>query len=308
MGKHMENKTKKRKNVSMLEKRQREGYFYILPWIIGFLVLQIFPIGMSLYYSFTDFNFGTEVGFVGLNNYIKIFTKDKEVLNSLKITIKYVLMSVPMKLISALLIAMLLNQGLKGINFYRTLYYLPSIMGGSVAIAILWRQLFAVDGAVNKVLNLFGIKSIGFLTDPNVALVTISMLSVWQFGSSMIFFLSALKQVPQELYEAARIDGAGKISSFFQITLPMISPMTLFNLIMQMINAFQEYTAPAVITGGGPMKRTKVLAMTLYETSFSQRRMGYASAISWVMFAIIIVLTVIIFATSDRWTYYNDER
>lgn len=226
----------------------------------------------------------------------------------LKITVKYVLMSVPMKLISALLIAMLLNQALKGINFYRTLYYLPSIMGGSVAIAILWRQLFSVDGAVNKVLNLFGIKSIGFLTDPDVALLTISMLSVWQFGSSMIFFLSALKQVPQELYEAARIDGAGKISSFFRITLPMISPMTLFNLIMQMINAFQEYTAPAVITGGGPLKRTKVLAMTLYETSFSQRRMGYASAISWVMFVIIIALTVFIFATSDRWTYYNDER
>ena len=279
----------------MLEKRQREGYLYILPWIIGFLVLQIFPIGMSLYYSFTNFNFGTEIGFVGLNNYIKIFTKDKEVLNSLKITIKYVLMSVPMKLISALLIAMLLNQALKGINFYRTLYYLPSIMGGSVAIAILWRQLFSVDGAVNKVLNLFGIKSIGFLTDPDVALLTISMLSVWQFGSSMIFFLSALKQVPQELYEAARIDGAGKVNSFFRITLPMI-------------NAFQEYTAPAVITGGGPLKRTKVLAMTLYETSFSQRRMGYASAISWVMFVIIIALTVFIFATSDRWTYYNDER
>ena len=234
--------------------------------------------------------------------------KSMKQIRILKITVKYVLMSVPMKLISALLIAMLLNQALKGINFYRTLYYLPSIMGGSVAIAILWRQLFSIDGAVNKVLNLFGIKSIGFLTDPDVALLTISMLSVWQFGSSMIFFLSALKQVPQELYEAARIDGAGKVNSFFRITLPMISPMTLFNLIMQMINAFQEYTAPAVITGGGPLKRTKVLAMTLYETSFSQRRMGYASAISWVMFVIIIALTVFIFATSDRWTYYNDER
>lgn len=294
--------------MSMNERREQQGYLYILPWLVGFITLQIFPIGMSFYYSFTDFNFGKNFNFVGLANYIKIFTNDKDTIQSLWVTIKYVLMSVPMKLLSALAIALVLNQALRGIRFFRTLYYLPSIMGGSVAIAILWRQLFALDGIVNRILNSIGIKSIGFLTDPKVALTTISMLSVWQFGSSMIFFLSALKQVPADLYEAARIDGAGKIRCFFKITLPMISPMTLFNLLMQMINAFQEYTAPAVITGGGPLKRTRVLAMTLYETSFSLRKMGYASAISWIMFAIIILLTVIIFGTSGKWTFYNDER
>lgn len=304
----MKKNVKKLKSISLKERWEQQGYLYILPWIIGFIVLQVFPIGMSLYYSFTDFSFGKNFEFVGFSNYIKIFTSDKDTMKSLWITIKYVLMSVPMKLISALAAALLLNQALKGISFFRTLYYLPSIMGGSVAIAILWRHLFTLDGAVNKILNSIGIESIGFLTDPDVALTTISMLSVWQFGSSMIFFLSALKQIPQDLYEAARIDGAGRICCFFKITLPMISPMTLFNLLMQMINAFQEYTAPAVITGGGPLKRTKVLAMTLYETSFKIRKMGYASAASWIMFAIIIILTVLIFGTSGKWTFYNDER
>ena len=297
----------KKKRSTILERRNNRGYLYLLPWLIGFLVFQLYPIGMSLYYSFTDYSFGSNYSFVGLRNYIEIFTKDQEVVNSLKTTFKFVFMSVPMKLVSALVIAMLLNQKIKGIGVYRTVYYLPSILGGSVAIAILWRHLFALDGVVNVFINRLGIKSIGFLTDPKVALTTISMLSVWQFGSSMLFFLAALKQVPQSLYEAAKIDGAGSVYSFIKITLPMISPMTLFNLIMQMINAFQEYTAPAVITGGGPVKRTQVLAITLYQNAFSYRKMGYASSISWIMFAIIIVFTIIIFSTSAKWTFYNDE-
>ena len=291
----------------MLERRNRQGYLYLLPWIIGFLIFQLYPIGMSLYYSFTDYSFGSHYDFVGLSNYMQIFTKDREVKNSLAVTFKFVFMSVPMKLASALIIAMILNQALKGIGLYRTIYYLPSILGGSVAIAILWRHLFDLNGVVNVFLNRLGIKSIGFLTDPDIALITISMLSVWQFGSSMLFFLAALKQVPQSLYEAARIDGAGPVRCFFNITVPMISPMTLFNIIMQMINAFQEYTAPAVITGGGPVKRTQVLAITLYQNAFTYRKMGYASAISWIMFVIIIIFTIIIFTTSAKWTFYGDE-
>lgn len=239
----------------MLERRNNQGYLYLLPWIMGFLAFQLYPIGMSLYYSFTDYSFGSQYAFVGLSNYMQIFTKDREVKNSLAVTFRFVMMSVPMKLASALVIAMILNQALKGIGLFRTVYYLPSILGGSVAIAILWRHLFDLNGVVNVFLNRLGIKSIGFLTDPDIALITISMLSVWQFGSSMLFFLAALKQVPQSLYEAARIDGAGPVRCFFSITVPMISPMTLFNIIMQMINAFQEYTAPAVITGGGPVKK-----------------------------------------------------
>ncbi len=298
---------KKKQGSVLIEKRNRKGYLYLLPWIIGFLVFQLYPIAMSFFYSLTDYSFGSNFSLVGLANYFNIFKLDKEVKNSLLVTFKFVLMSVPMKLLSALIIAMLLNQSIKGIGIFRTVYYLPSILGGSVAVAILWRHLFDLNGVVNHLLNKLGIESIGFLTNPKVALTTISMLSVWQFGSSMLFFLSALKQVPKSLYEAAKIDGAGPVRSFFKITLPMISPMTLFNLIMQMINAFQEYTAPAVITGGGPVKKTQVLAITLYQNAFTYRKMGYASAISWIMFAIIIVFTIFVFGTSGKWTYYGDE-
>ena len=262
------------------------GYVYILPWVLGFSVFLLYPLLMSLFYSFTDYTMRSEYNVVMFQNYVKIFTADREVKQSLLTTFKFVFMSVPMKLVSALFIAMLLNQKLPGIGAFRTVYYLPSILGGSVAIAILWRHLFALDGTINQVLNSLGIQSIGFLTDPKIALTTISMLSVWQFGSAMIFFLAALKQVPQSLYEAARMDGCGPVRSFFKITLPMISPMVLFNLVMQMINAFQEYTAPAVITGGGPVRSTQVLAITLYKFAFSYRKMGYASAISWVLFLI----------------------
>ena len=292
---------------TLLEKRNNQGYLYILPWIIGFLVFQLYPLAMSLFYSFTNFKMGADYKMVGLANYIRIFTKDVEVQNSLLTTFKYVFISVPLKLVSALLIAMLLNQKLRGINFFRTIYYLPSILGGSVAIAILWRQLFAIDGIINQVLGALGVSPIGFLTDPKIALFTIGFLSVWQFGSSMVFFLAALKQVPQSLYEAANVDGSGPIRNFFQITLPMISPMTLFNVVMQLINAFQEYTAPAVITNGGPLKSTQVLGITLYTNAFSYRKMGYASAISWVLFAIIILFTVLVFRSSATWTFYNDE-
>jgi len=283
------------------------GYVYILPWVIGFLVFQLYPLIMSFFYSFTDYNMGNDYSFVGFANYVRVFTKDRETLNSLMTTFRFVFMSVPMKLISALLIALLLNQKLKAMNLYRTIYYLPSILGGSVAIAVLWRHLFEMNGVVNQLLRGLGFKGVGFLSDPNVALVTISTLSVWQFGSSMIFFLAALKQVPQSLYEAARVDGANKVRCFFTITLPMISSMTLFNVIMQMINAFQEYTMPAVITGGGPMKTTQVLAITLYKNAFTYRRMGYASSISWVLFVVIIVFTALIFRSSSLWTFYNDE-
>lgn len=292
---------------SMLRRRNNMGYLYILPWAIGFLVFQLYPLGTSFFYSFTDYNMGNNFSFVGFANYVRIFSKDREALDSLLTTFRFVFMSVPMKLLSALMIALLLNQKLKGINMYRTVYYLPSILGGSVAIAVLWRHLFEMNGVVNQLLRALGFREVGFLSDPNVALFTLSMLSVWQFGSSMVFFLAALKQVPQSLYEAARVDGASKVRCFFKITLPMISSMTLFNIIMQMINAFQEYTVPAVITGGGPMRSTQVLAITLYKNAFTYRRMGYASAISWVLFAIIILFTALIFRSSSMWTFYNDE-
>ncbi len=295
------------RKATLLEKRNNMGYVYILPWIIGFLVFQLYPLLTSLSYSFTDYNMGSDFRFVGIENYVKVFMRDREARASLFTTFKYVFMSVPLKLISALLVALLLNQQLKGINFFRAVYYMPSILGGSVAIAILWRQLFAIDGTINQLITALGFEPVGFLTDPDVALFTISVLSVWQFGSSMIFFLAALKQVPKSLYEAAKVDGSGPIRNFFTITLPLISPMTLFNIVMQMINAFQEYTAPAVITNGGPLKSTQVLAMTLYNNAFSYRKMGYASAISWILFVVIILFTALVFRSSAAWAFYNDE-
>jgi oligogalacturonide transport system permease protein len=284
------------------------GYLYLLPWMIGFLVFQFYPLLLSLFYSFTNFSFGPNSSFVGLGNYISLLTSDKEFQNSLGITFKYVFMSVPMKLIAALLVALILNAKLKGMNTFRTIYYLPSIMGGSVGIAILWRQLFEADGMVNNALKFIGLKGVGWLSDSHVALFTISLLSVWQFGSSMIFFLAALKQVPAELYEAAKVDGSTAIHMFFKITLPMISPITLFNLVMQMINAFQEYTSAAIITNGGPMNSTQLYGMLLYKTGFSFYRMGYASAQSWILFVIIIFFTALVFKSSSYWTFYEDEK
>jgi oligogalacturonide transport system permease protein len=292
---------------NFIKRKNNQGYLYLVPWIIGFLVFQLYPLSMSFFYSFTNFSIGKRVILVGVQNYVEAFTKDTEMHNSLKVTFKYVFMAVPMKLTFALFVAMLLNLKVRGIKFFRTIYYLPSIMGGSVAVAILWRGIFAHSGALNLLLGLFNIKAVGWLTDTRVALFTISLLSVWQFGSSMVIFLAALKQVPQELYESASIDGMGAVGRFFTITIPLISPMILFNLVMQMINAFQEFTSAFVITGGGPLKSTNLYGILLYQNGFTFFKMGYASALSWIMFGIIIVFTSLVIRSSSYWTFYSDE-
>lgn len=283
-----------------------EGYIYILPWIIGFLLFTLYPILSSLYYSFTNFSINNVPQWIGLDNYIRIFTKDRLAVPSLVVTFKYVFLSVPAKLVFALMIAMLLNRKLKGINIYRTIYYLPSILGGSVAIAVLWRFLFRRDGIVNMILQSVGISFVDWLGNPKYALGTVAMLAVWQFGSSMVLFLASLKQVSQELYEAARIDGASKIRQFFSITLPMISPIVFFNTIMQLISGFQEFTGPYVITGGGPLNSTYVFAIHLYNSAFKYFETGYASALSWVLFVIIMIFTLVLFKVSSKLVYYED--
>jgi oligogalacturonide transport system permease protein len=284
------------------------GLLFILPWIIGFLVFQLFPIASSFFYSLTRFDLQNAPVFIGLDNFINIFTKDSTFANSLKVTFLYVLYAVPLKLFFALIVAIVLNSKLKGINLFRTVYYLPSILGGSVAIAILWRYLFSREGTINGLLGLLGISPVGWLTAPGLDLVTLSLLTVWQFGSSMVLFLAGLKQIPAELYEAARIDGASKFRIFRKITLPMLSPIIFFNLVMQMVNAFQEFTGAFVITPkGGPLKSTYLFVMKLYDEGFQYSKFGYASALSWILFGIIIVATVIAFTTSGRWVYYSDE-
>ena len=288
-------------------KREYQAYLYILPWILGFAILQLYPFVSSFIYSFTDYTVGAKATFQGLANYKKLFTQDKEFWNSLKVTILFALYTVPGKLIMALAVAMFLNRDLKGINLIRTLYYIPSLFGGSVAVALLWRLMFLDNGVINAILTALHLPVIQWLGDTRYALRTICMLEIWQFGSSMVMFLAALKQVPRSLYEAAEIDGAGKITRFFHITLPQISPIIFFNLINQTIQALQNFTSAQVITEGGPLKSTYVLGLKLYKEGFSYFKMGYASAISWVVFAAIMVFTLAIFASSKLWVHYADE-
>lgn len=286
-------------------KKDFVGFLYILPWLIGFLIFRLYPFIMSFYYSFSDYTMLKPPRYVGLYNFIYMFTKDELFPKALLNTIKYVMITVPLKISFALFVAIILNVKLKGINLFRTVYYLPSIFGGSVAISILWRFLFMKEGIVNKFLSLFGIEGINWLGYPKIAMFSVSLLAVWQFGSSMVLFLARLKEIPSELYEAALVDGASRLKMFTKITLPMISPIMFFNLVMQTINAFQEFTGPYIITGGGPVNSTYLLSMLIYDNAFKYFRMGYAAALSWIQFVIILIFTALIFRSSTYWTYYE---
>jgi len=283
------------------------GLFYISPWIIGFIVFQFYPFLMSLYYSFTNYSMLNKPKFVGFKNFVDMFTRDKYYWQSVRVTFIYVLVAVPMKLAFSLFIAIILNMKLKFINLFRTLYYIPSIFGGSVAVAILWRFLFNRGGVVNQFLSVFSIKPIDWLGSDRWSLFTISLLTVWQFGSSMVVFLAGLKQIPNEIIEAAKVDGAGKVRVFFSITIPFLSPMIFFNLILQTIHALQEFTAPFVITGGGPLKSTYLYGLMIYENAFKFLKTGYASAQSWILFIVIMIFTALVFKSSPYWTYYQDS-
>ncbi len=283
------------------------AYVYILPWLIGFFLLQVYPFVKSFYYSLTDYNPLADPNFIGLSNYIRLFTRDKEFGKSLAATIEYVLITVPFKIIMSLIIAMLLNKGRKGIGVLRTIYYLPSLFGGSIAVAVLWKVMFMDQGMVNAFLNKIGVGTISFYGNPATALPTLSSLEVWQFGSSMVMFLAALKQVPQSLYEAAEMDGAGPVRKFFSITFPQISPILFFCIIMQTVNALQNFTSAFVITAGGPLKSTYMLGLKLYNDGFLYMKMGYASATSWVIFFLVMVFTLLLFASSKFWVFYGDE-
>ena len=290
-----------------LHKRGRwTGFFYILPWLIGFAVFQLYPFLASLFYSFTKYSFGKTPEFIGLDNYIRLFTRDKQFLSTLSITARYALIAVPGKLICALLVAMLLNAKVRGIGLYRTVYYMPSILGGSVAVSVLWRTMFMRDGMVNRFLGLLDVPPVDWLTDPSIALYTISLLQIWQFGSAMVIFLAALKQIPQELYEAAEVDGAGKLRQFFSVTLPQVSSVLFFNLIMQLISGFLAFTQSFIITQGKPLDSTLFYAVYMYEQSFTNRAMGYSSAMAWIMLVLIGILTLIIFKTKHFWVVDED--
>ncbi|CAN7725331.1 carbohydrate ABC transporter permease [Paenibacillus sp. LjRoot56] len=297
---------KKRKFLSRWD-APLAGYLFISPWLIGFFGLTAYPMFLSLYYSLTDYTLLEPIKWIGLRNYTRIFTDDPRFTQSVKVTFQYVLASVPLKLVAALLVATLLNKAMKGISFYRTAVYFPSLIGGSIAVSILWRNIFGVDGIFNEILSIFGIVGKGWITNPGSALWTLILLTVWQFGSAMVIFLAGLKQIPNDLYEASSVDGANKVLQFFKITLPMLSPIIYFNLIMGVINSFQMFTSAFVITNGGPMNSTYVYALYLYERAFSRYELGYASALAWIMLVMIVIVAAIIAGTSKYWVFYETD-
>lgn len=281
------------------------GLVYILPWLIGMVFLTLYPFINALIISFTDYNLVRDPNFIGLANYTKLF-KDEDFLGTLAATLKYTVITVPLQLAFALFIAYILNFKLKGINFFRTAYYIPSLLGGNVAVAVLWRFLFQQDGLINRIIGVVGIQPVAWLSSPGGAMSVIIILKVWQFGSAMLIFLAALKDVPQDLYEAASVDGSTKLHSFIHITMPLITPTIFFNLVMQLVNAFQEFNGPYLVTGKGPLNATYLTSMYIYDNAFKYFNMGYASAASWILFLIIVAVTLILFATQDKWVYYSD--
>ncbi|WP_248927086.1 carbohydrate ABC transporter permease [Paenibacillus hamazuiensis] len=295
---------------SAIWRQDRTAYLFLLPWLVGFFCLTLGPMLGSFYLSLTKYNLLTPPKWLGLGNYGQIFKEDDSFYRSLKLTFEYVLYSVPLRLLFALLVAMALNKGIRALGLYRTVYYIPSLLGGSVAIAIVWRKLFDGEGLLNQFLGLFGIQGPAWIANPNYVLYTIVTLSVWQFGSAMVIFLAGLKQIPTDLYEASQVDGAGKTRQFFQITLPLLSPVLFFNLVMGIINSFQVFT-PGYVIGdgrGGPIDSTLFYTLYLYLKGFSFFDMGYASALAWIMLAVIAAFTAIVFATSKYWVFYGDGK
>nr|WP_243865259.1 sugar ABC transporter permease [Paenibacillus lupini] len=283
------------------------GYIFISPWLIGFLLLTVWPIIQSFYLSFTEYSLLESPTWTGTDNYANIFKNDTDFTTSLKVTFIFVLFSVPLKLFFSLMVAMMLNKNLKGINLYRTAIYFPSLIGGSVAVAALWRNMFSLNGYFNQVLAWFGIEGVGWITNPDTSLATLILLNTWQFGSTMVIFLAGLKQIPNELYESASVDGASKLRKFFHITLPMLSPVMFFNLVLGIIGSFQMFTAASIITQGGPINSTYMYALFLYDKAFKHYQMGYASALAWILLVIVALITAINFLVSRYWVFYETD-
>ena len=280
------------------------GVVCALPFIIGLLLFLVVPMLLSAYYSLCDYNILAPAQWVGLKNYIKIFTADSKFVKSLSVTLYYAFISVPLRLLFALIVALILLKNTRLTGFYRAAYYLPSIIGGSVAVAILWKRMFAIDGTFNVLLQTFGINcTTAWLGNVSTAIWMLILLSVWQFGSSMLIFLSALKQIPQTLYEAARVDGARGPQQFFRITLPLLTPTIFFNLVMQMINGFLAFSQSYIITQGKPMNSTLFYVVYMYQQGFEYFKAGYASALAWIMLVIIGAFTGVLFLTKRFWVY-----
>ncbi|MGI6106650.1 MAG: carbohydrate ABC transporter permease [Lachnospiraceae bacterium] len=283
------------------------GYVFVMPFIISFLLLTLVPMALSLYYSFCNYKIGSTPEWIGLDNFVNLF-RDSVFLKSIAVTFQYVLIGVPLKLVFALLIAMLLTKPTKLQGFYRAIYYIPSLVGGSVAVALVWKQLFGSRGpVVTLIKQITGSNTFNFFGSTKWAFVSLVICNAWQFGSSMLIFASGLKQIPKDYYEAAEIDGAGAFRRFFSITLPSLYPIILFNLIMQLISGFMTFTQAQIITQGGPNYATNYISLFIFTEGFTYQHMGYACAASWVILVIMVVITAVIFKTSKAWVFYASD-
>jgi len=284
-----------------------EAYIFLTPWIIGLLAFTIIPMIASLYFSFTRYDMFNSPTFIGLDNYRAMMT-DRRLHNSLRVTFRFVAFTIPLQLMFALLIAAVFKKNRRGIRVYRAIYYLPSLLGGSVAVALLWRQVFNMEGLVNQLLSIFGIQGRNWIASPDTALYTLMALAVWQFGGSMVIFLAGLKNISVEYDEAAKIDGANKFQLFRHITLPLLTPMIFFNMVMSTIGAFQSFNSAFLVSGGtgGPVDSTMFYSLFLFIRAFRQFEMGYASAMAWVMLVIIGTITALIFLSGKLWVYYDE--
>ena len=297
----------RQRGVKASGRDNKAAYLFLLPWFIGLAVITVGPMVASLGLSFTDYNLLSPPEFIGVDNYAQMLT-DKRLHQSLAVTFIYVFVTVPLQLALALALAVVLDRGVRGLAIYRSVFYLPSLIGGSAAIAVLWKQIFGADGLFNQVLAIFGIEGISWIGNPSTALGTIMTLSVWTFGAPMVIFLAALRQIPREYLEAASVDGAGRFRRFFSIVLPMLTPIIFFNLVLQIIHAFQSFTQAYIISGGtgGPADSTLFYTLYLYTRGFGSLDMGYASALAWLLVAIIAIFTAINFWASRYWVFYDD--
>jgi multiple sugar transport system permease protein len=289
------------------EKENLAAYLFLAPWLLGLLLITIGPIVASLYLSFTNYNLLQPARWIGFENFSRMLS-DERLHNALRVTFTYVLVSVPVQLALALLLAVVLDRGVRGMAFYRSIFYLPSLLGTSVAIAILWKRVFGSDGLVNQALALVGVQGQSWISEPGTALSTLIVLNVWTFGAPMVIFLAGLRQIPTMFYEAAAVDGAGRVRQFFSVTLPLLTPIIFFNLVLQIIHAFQSFTQAFVVSGGtgGPADSTMFYTLYLYNRGFGNFDMGYASAMAWVLLVIIAGFTAVNFLAARYWVFYDD--
>jgi len=296
-----------KRRISTRTREAIECYVFMLPVILGLLLFYLGPMVASLYFSFTDYDLLSSAEWVGTENYRNLM-HDDIFWTSLRVTVMYSAISVPLVLSAALVMALLLNQKFRGVTAFRTVYYLPTIMSG-VAVATLWKWIFNADyGILNLLLDKIGIRGPAWLSDQHWAIWALILTSLWTAGGSMLIFLAGLQGIPADLYEAAEIDGAGAWNKFRNITIPLLSHVTFFNLVLGIIGALQVFTEGFVLTRGGPNNSTMLLSIYLYRNAFEYLKMGYASALAWVMFVIVLVLTLFVFRSAPMWVHYQETQ